>query len=49
MHGVDQRNDIIDRCLLQHAMAQVEYVAGAPRSLVEYILGATTDLVRTGQ
>ena len=49
MHRIDQRDRIIDRRLLQNAVAEVEDVAGAAGGLVEDFGGAAADFGVVGK
>ena len=49
MHGVDQCNHILHRGLLQHAVAEVEDMAGPAAGLIENLLRATADFARIGK
>src|SRR2546423_13615155 len=49
VHGLDERDDVLDRSLRQYAVAEVEDVAGAVRCPVENDSGASADDVGRGE
>src|SRR5437763_11226660 len=49
VHGLDERDDVLDRSLRQYAVAEVEDVAGAVRRPVENDFGAAAYDVGRGE
>lgn len=49
MNGIDQRDRIFDRGLLEHSMAQIEDMPGPSCSLVQHLFRTTTDLLAVTQ